>query len=163
MTPKRLFLYFAVRFAVTSCPMPNKPKKDAATLATLARANAKSIARQQVEKKLKSVWRPVVSRKVYEQHQRSGNTTFRLLIGYDKSGRKIMPQFGTARFTALAFQEAWNSAVQSNSQTDLTILNDVAQVDVRWAISELEKINCTLRQAVDFSAPCFTRGRLFEV
>ncbi len=130
--------------------MPNKRKKDAATLATLARANAKTIARQQVEKKLRSVWRPVVSRKVYEQHQRSGNTTFRLLIGYDKSGRKIMPQFGTARFTALAFQEAWNSAVQSNSQTDLTILNDVAQIDVRWAISELEKINCTLRQAVDF-------------
>ena len=61
-----------------------------------------------------------------------------------------MPQFGTARFTAMAFQEAWNSAVQSNSQTDLTILNDVAQIDVRWAISELEKINCTLRQAVDF-------------
>ena len=114
------------------------------------RQNAKIVARKAVEKKLPNVFRPVVSRRVFEILERSGNIRYRLLIGYDKKGKKVMPSFGGRKESALDFQTAWNSAINSGVSTDLSILEDVAQVDVRWAISEFEKLNSSLREAVNF-------------
>jgi integrase len=110
----------------------------------------RALASQQVEANLTNVWRAVASKKIYEQTQRSGKVCYRILIGYKKDGKKILPSFGEDKRLAIAFQSAWNKAIEKKSSTDLLQLSNVAQIDIRWAMVELGKIGVTLREAVNF-------------
>ena len=112
--------------------------------------NLRLIAEKDVEKKLPSVFKPCPARTIYTEKTPNGKTIYRLWIGHDKNGKAIKPRFGSRRRDAELFQEAWNRAVRNNDISALTILDDVAEVDVRWAMAQLRKVNATIREAVTF-------------
>lgn len=130
--------------------MPQARKQSTENKANSARRNAKASAQEAVKRQLKKVWRPVESKKLFSEKNKSGTTKYRLHIGYDKKGKQIKPSFGEDKSLAYIFQEKWNHAVQNNDQVELNILSDVSQIDVRYALVELEKVNATLREAVNF-------------
>ena len=127
---------------------PSKPTS--ADMARTARRNSLANAAVRVDQYLRKVWRPVRSRRVYTETNSSKTSKYRLLIGYDKKGRPVKPSFGESKNTAVIFQEKWNAALDNNNTTELKILDDVSQIDVRWALTECEKANTTLREVVNF-------------
>ena len=130
--------------------VPRKRKHSTEDKARTSRRNAKAGAQVAVERHLKKVWRHVASKKLFSEKNASGTTKYRLHIGYDKKGRQVKPSFGDNKPLALIFQEKWNHAIQKGDKVELNILSDVSQIDVRFALVELEKVNATLREAVNF-------------
>jgi integrase len=136
--------------------MPKSTRNDGTRTVQDATLNARIIAASEVAKARLKVWRAVPVNKIHEEKQPSGQPKFRLLIGYKKpttksaKARQIKPSFGSDRKAAENFRDAWNLALQKDDKTSQIILTDVAQIDVRWAIEELAKVNVNLREAVNF-------------
>mgnify|MGYP002836943398 CR=1 FL=1 len=125
-------------------------KQTRAKLAETAARNSVAHARLKVSKYSKKVWRPVSSKKLFEEKNRNGSMRYRVLIGYDKNGKQIKVSFSDKKKDAIAFQTEWNKSQENNDGTIQTILEDVAAIDVRWALAELQKVNSNLREAVEF-------------
>lgn len=101
-------------------------------------------------KKLKSVFAPVTAKSVLKDKGRNGKISYRVFIGRDKNGKQVKPRFGDDKKLAEEFLVQWNKAVAKGDHSLLSILDEVADQELRLSMIKLEKANSTVKEATEF-------------
>jgi len=91
-------------------------------------------------------------RKLYERKSKlgkKGKSSWQVLLGYTNK-RKVKVTLGADRKFANHFKTLWNQSIDDGNVLPLSLLQENAMLDVRWATNTLKRHGVTLREAVEF-------------
>lgn len=107
-------------------------------------------AKERAAKEIKSVFKPSRAKSVLTDKGRNGKPSYRVFIGKDKNGKQVKPRFGDDKKLAEEFLVQWNEAFSENDNSALSILDDVAEQELRLSMIKLKKVNSTVKEATEF-------------
>lgn len=87
--------------------------------------------------------------RIWPQKHRSGNTTWKVLVGQKHDGRDEIHSFPTEA-AASHFMQEWNAKLLAKHSEGLADLNHLARTEVLAALAKLDNYGATITEAVDF-------------
>src|SRR5689334_22331234 len=86
---------------------------------------------------------------MWPQKHRSGNVTWKVLVGKKENGRPDVRSFDTEE-SAAHFRQEWNGKLLTKDAQGLADLSNLARTELLAALAKLDAYGATIAEAVDF-------------